>query len=101
MRREDDEPGVFIFHNHVKDLYYIRGAQLVQLGVESRLKGINSYNIDLYADLRNGDSFSIRVVFLADSDYRTIDQLVRAMKAANDATNQARDKYYDVRQDRQ
>lgn len=67
--------GVYIIHNKTKDLYYVGQAQKILDRVNSHFTGKG--NGDVYADYKYGDEFTIRMIALKNSDYKTLNSLER------------------------
>lgn len=75
--------GVYILHNATKDMYYVGQSVRVMQRVRQHLTGHG--NGDVYADYKNGDSFTVRTISMSSSGYLSIDDLERDMIEAHDA----------------
>ena len=75
--------GVYLLHNTTKDMYYVGQSVSVMKRVTQHLTG--SGNGDVYADYKNGDSFTVQAISLTNSGYQSINDLERDMIEAHDA----------------
>ena len=57
-----DFPGVYILHNHTKNLYYVGQGKSVFSRVNNHFTGHG--NGDVYADYKYGDQFTIKMIAL-------------------------------------
>ena len=74
--------GVYILYNHTKDLYYVGQAKNVFSRVNSHFTGHG--NGDVYADYKYGDEFTIKMIELKGSGFKTLNELERsAIKTYN------------------
>lgn len=69
--------GVYILHNQSKDLYYIGQGKNVFNRVNAHFTGKG--NGDVYADYKYDDEFSIRMIALEGSGYKSLNDLERHM----------------------
>lgn len=70
-----DFAGIYILFNHTKNMYYVgQGVQLFQR-VNNHFTGHG--NGDVYADYKYGDDFTIKLIPLAGSGFRTLNELER------------------------
>lgn len=70
-----DFPGIYILFNHTKNMYYVgQGVRLFQR-VNNHLTGHG--NGDVYADYRYGDKFTIKLIPLEGSGFRSLNELER------------------------
>lgn len=67
--------GVYILYNVSKDLYYIGQGKQVLNRVNSHFTGKG--NGDVYADYKYGDYWTIRMISLENSGFRTLNDLER------------------------
>lgn len=79
----EDFPGCYIIHNHSKDRYYVGQSVHVLRRVANHFTGKG--NGDVYADLKYGDEFTVRLEALLGSGYLNLDDLERALIAKYDA----------------
>lgn len=70
-----DFPGVYILHNHTKNLYYVGQGKSVFSRVNNHFTGHG--NGDVYADYKYGDQFTIKMIALEGSGFRTLNELER------------------------
>lgn len=82
--------GVYILHNKTKDLYYVGQGKKALDRVNSHFTGKG--NGDVYADYKYGDTFSIKMIALADSGFSTLNELERNTIMAYDAYNKGYNK---------
>lgn len=85
MLRHDpsDFPGVYIIHNTDKDRYYVGQSVHVLKRVHGHFTGHG--NGDVYADLKYGTSFTVRLEALEGSGYHSLDDLERVLIRKYDA----------------
>lgn len=67
--------GVYILHNKTKDLYYVGQGQQVLNRVNMHFTGKG--NGDVYADYKAGDIFTIKMISLDNSGFKTLNELER------------------------
>lgn len=72
---EYDFSGVYILYNHSKDMYYVGQGKKVFQRVNSHLTGHG--NGDVYADLKYGDHFTIKMIALEKSGFKSLNELER------------------------
>ena len=67
--------GVYILYNKTKDMYYVGQGKQVLNRVNSHFTGKG--NGDVYADYKYGDEFTIRMIALENSGFKTLNELER------------------------
>jgi len=67
--------GVFILFNKTKNMYYIGQGQKALDGANNHLTGKG--NGDVYADLKHGDEFTVKMISLETSGYSSLNELKR------------------------
>ncbi len=67
--------GVYILHNRTKNMYYVGQGQKVFDRVNSHFSGRG--NGDVYADYKYGDVFTIKMIELEKSGFKTLNELER------------------------
>ena len=75
--------GVYILYNRTKNKYYVGQGKQVLSRVNSHFMGRG--NGDVYADYKYGDKFTIKMIALKKSGYKSLNALERDMIAAYDA----------------
>lgn len=65
--------GVYILYNHTKEIYYIEQSESVYPVVNNHFIGCG--DMDIYADYKYGDKFTIRLIPLKDSGFKTLNEL--------------------------
>lgn len=75
--------GVYILHNKTKDRYYVGQGQKVANRVNAHFSGRG--NGDVYADHKYGDVWTIRIIELNQSGFKTLNTLEREAIAYYDA----------------
>lgn len=75
--------GVYILFNQSKDMYYVGQGKQVLNRVNAHFTGKG--NGDVYADYKYGDSFTIKMIALENSDFNTLNELERYTIARYDA----------------
>lgn len=70
-----DFSGVYIIYNHTKNMYYVGQGKKVFQRVNSHFTGHG--NGDVYADYKYGDKFTIKMITLDNSGFRTLNELER------------------------
>lgn len=70
-----DFEGVYILFNHTKDKYYVGQGIRVFQRVNSHFTGHG--NGDVYADYKYGDTFTIKMIALSSSGFKTLNELER------------------------
>lgn len=70
-----DFAGVYILYNYDRNMYYVGQGKKVFQRVNSHFTGHG--NGDVYADYIYGDDFTIRMIALANSGFRTLNELER------------------------
>lgn len=73
-------PGVYLLYNHTKKMYYIGQSKSVYSRVNRHFTGHG--NGDVYADYKYGDEFTIRLIALKGSGFKTLNELERNAIAA-------------------
>ena len=66
-------PGVYLLYNHTKKIYYIEQSESVYPVVNTHFIGCG--DMDIYADYKYGDEFTIRLIPLKDSGFKTLNEL--------------------------
>lgn len=77
--------GVYILHNKTKNLYYVGQGKKVLDRVNCHFTGKG--NGDVYADYKYGDLFTIRMIKLENSGFKTLNELERNTIMVYDAYN--------------
>lgn len=67
--------GVYILYNETKDMYYVGQGKQVLNRVNNHFTGKG--NGDVYADYKYGDIFSIKMIALKNSRFKTLNELER------------------------
>ena len=70
-----DFPGVYILFNKTKNMYYVGQGKSVFQRVNSHFTGHG--NGDVYADYKNGNEFSIKMISLENSGCSSLNELER------------------------
>ena len=70
-----DFAGVYILYNQTKKMYYVGQGKKVFQRVNSHFTGHG--NGDVYADYKYGDKFTIKMIKLKNSGFRTLNELER------------------------
>lgn len=70
-----DFAGVYILYNYTKDMYYVGQSVKLFQRVNSHFTGHG--NGDVYADYKYGDWFTIKLIALKKSGFRTLNELER------------------------
>lgn len=70
-----DFAGVYILYNHTKKMHYVGQGKKVFQRVNSHFTGHG--NGDVYADYKYGDKFTIKMIKLQNSGFRTLNELER------------------------
>lgn len=70
-----DFTGVYIIHNHTKEMYYVGQGKKVFQRVNNHFTGHG--NGDVYADYKYGDEFTIKMIALENSGFNTLNDLER------------------------
>lgn len=70
-----DFPGVYIIHNHTKEMNYVGQGEKVFQRVNSHFTGHG--NGDVYVDYKYGDEFTIKMIALENSGFSTLNELER------------------------
>lgn len=73
--KQYDFAGVYILYNSTKNMYYVGQSVNVFKRVNNHLTGHG--NGDVYADLKYGDDFKIKMIALANSGFNTLNTLER------------------------
>lgn len=76
-------PGVYILHNITRDMYYVGQGKRVIDRVNAHFTGKG--NGDVYADYKYGNAFTIKIIPLYNSGFRSLDELERCMIAKYNA----------------
>lgn len=75
-------PGVYILFNKTQNMHYVGQSVDVLNRVNAHLTGKG--NGDVYADYKYGNEFTIRIIKLANSGFKTLNELERhAIKTYN------------------
>ncbi len=72
---QHDFMGVYILYNHTKNMYYVGQGKKVFQRVNNHFTGHG--NGDVYADYKYGDEFTIKMISLENSGFRTLNELER------------------------
>ena len=72
---EYDFSGVYIIYNHTQDMYYVGQGKKVFQRVNNHFTGHG--NGDVYADYKYGDDFTIKMIALEKSGFKTLNELER------------------------
>ncbi len=72
---EYDFPGVYIIYNHTQNMYYVGQGKKVFQRVNNHFTGHG--NGDVYADYKYGDDFTIKMIALEKSGFKTLNELER------------------------
>lgn len=72
---KNDFAGVYILYNHDKNMYYVGQGKRVFQRVNSHFTGHG--NGDVYADYKYGDNFTIKMIALQNSGFKTLNELER------------------------
>lgn len=75
--------GVYILHNKTKDLYYVGQARQVLTRVNNHFTGKG--NGDVYADYKHGDEWTIKLIALENSGFKTLNELERHIINTSDS----------------
>ncbi len=78
-----DFTGIYVLHNETNGKYYVGQSVHVLQRVHQHFAGRG--NGDVYADWKNGDSFTIQTTRLVDTDYDNLNNLERDAIEAYDA----------------
>lgn len=70
-----DFSGVYIIYNHTKNMYYVGQGKKVFQRVNNHFTGHG--NGDVYADYKYGDDFTIKMIALEKSGFKTLNELER------------------------
>ncbi len=70
-----DFQGVYILYNHTKNMYYVGQSVKVLRRVNAHFTGHG--NGDVYADFKYGDDFTIKMIKLETSGFKTLNELER------------------------
>lgn len=70
-----DFAGVYILYNHTKNMYYVGQGKKVFQRVNNHFTGHG--NGDVYADYKYGDKFTIKMIALKNSGFKTLNELER------------------------
>lgn len=70
-----DFAGVYILFNHTKNMYYVGQSKRVFQRVRNHFTGHG--NGDVYADYKYGDRFTIKMISLKNSGFKTLNELER------------------------
>ena len=68
-------PGVYILYNKTKNMYYVGQAQYIFDRVNAHFTGKG--NGDVYADYKYGDEFTVKMISLEKSGYKSLNELER------------------------
>ena len=75
--------GVYILYNKTKKMYYIGQAKSILNRVNAHFTGKG--NGDVYADYKYGDTFTIKMIALSKSGFRSLNKLERHIIETYDA----------------
>ena len=78
-----DFSGVYILYNHSKKMYYVGQAVKTFQRVNNHFTGHG--NGDVYADYKYGDRFTIKMIALKNSRFKTLNELERHTISQYDA----------------
>lgn len=67
--------GVYILYNKTKNMYYVGQAQYIFDRVNAHFTGKG--NGDVYADYKYGDEFTVKMISLEKSGYKSLNELER------------------------
>lgn len=70
-----DFSGIYIIYNHTKNMYYIGQGKKVFQRINNHFTGHG--NGDVYADYKYGDDFTIKMIALEKSGFKTLNELER------------------------
>ena len=71
----EDFSGVYILYNHTKNMYYVGQSVKVLRRVNAHFTGHG--NGDVYADYKYGNNFTIKMIELQKSGFKTLNELER------------------------
>lgn len=72
LEEVEDGPGIFIMHNKTRDKYFVNKSNRV---LRSSLKSFEPSDTDLYSDVRDGNIFMVRVIYLQGSHFKSLSRL--------------------------
>lgn len=81
--KPEEFTGVYILHNTTDDMYYVGQATKIIFRVNQHFTGKG--NGDVYADWKYGSDFTIKLISLAESGYKSLDKLEKDMIEKFDA----------------
>ena len=82
--------GVYVLYNKSKDMYYVGQAKKIFTRVNQHFTGHG--NGDVYADYKYGDQFTIRMIALDTSGFKTLNELERHAISTYNAKNKGYNK---------
>lgn len=80
---QHDFAGVYILYNHTKNMHYVGQGKKVFQRVNNHFTGHG--NGDVYADYKYGNDFTIKMIALESSGFKTLNELKRNTIAAYNA----------------
>ena len=91
-QHQPDFPGIYILYNKSQRMYYVGQGKRVFQRVNSHFTGHG--NGDVYADYKYGDVFTIQIIPLKDSGFRSLNSFeryaIRPFKAFKRGYNKTR-----------
>ncbi len=69
-------PGVYILFNMTRNMYYVGQGQKVFDRINNHFTGKG--NGDVYADYKYGNQFTIKIIYLKTSGFKTLNELEKA-----------------------
>ena len=82
--------GVYVLYNYTKDMIYVGQAKDIFSRVNNHFTGHG--NGDVYADYKYGDRFTVRLIALEGSGFKTLNELERNAIATYDAVGKGYNK---------
>lgn len=83
LLKEQNGPGAYVLTNMSTGRSYVGQSVRIVDRVNAHLTG--SGNGDVYADLKNGDRFSIRLISLYDTHYKDLNSLEKFLIGVHDS----------------
>lgn len=75
-----DYPGVYVLYNNTKRMHYVGQGKKVMARIAQHFTGHG--NADVYADWKYGDRFTIKIIKLQGSGFRSLNSLERSTIAS-------------------
>ena len=75
--KDIDIPGVYVLHNHTKNMYYVGQSGSLKNRVFKHFTG--GGNGDVYADYKYGNTFTIQLIPITSSGYTDLNKLEKDM----------------------